>query len=576
MKFEELSSEQKRFIDCLLEQNSEENRKKSEEIVKEIGISESIYYEWKRDPEFIKIVYKETLNRLGLWLPKALMSLAKKADKGDIKAIKLFLEHFNIFKDDIKTTDKLTNDEKIVMIRNGKNPGGNSEDNKKLEECTKSPWYFMTNFVYTLDRKEGIKKFPDYPYLKDFVETMKKERLIVVLKSMQMMITWTVVAFLLWDCIFSGSSENLVISKREEEAKGLLHRLKFIYNNLPEFMNISIGYNNKNMIEFKGLKSRIISLPSSPDIGRSYSPNRIFWDEMAFTPNSDEVFQSLQPCLDGGGSFIGVSTPNGIHTKHASLCLNNEEEGFVRIDTHYSLHPEKDEKWLKEAKKGMSIDRWNQEQELSMKTAGRRVYERFSERNHIIDWNYSPDLPVYRTIDFGYHTPVVLWIQVTVEDTVIVFHEWIGENNTVSEMFEKIKAGDEEIGIDGDIVEITYCDPAGKAVTDKGISSVDYLEEKGISLNYRSSFIPAGIDLVRENLMDASGKISLKVSRNCKRIIKNFMQYSKCKNSEEPRKDNISDHTMDALRYFIVNYFDKSNENFKSFIPVRIVEIGNK
>ena len=459
------------------------------------------------------------------------------------------------------------------MIRkNLKNPSKamKIEDFENMERCIESPWYFMTNFVYTLERRKGIKRYPDYPYLKDFIETMKNERLIILLKSRQMLISWTVMAFILWDCIFSGSSDNLVISKREEEAIDLLYRAKFIYNNLPESMKVSVGYNNKNLLEFKGERSRIISLPSSPEIGRSYSPKRIFWDEMAFTPYDEEVFQSLQPGLDGGGSFIGVSSSNGINNKHGKLCMNYKEEGFKRIDIHYSLHPLKDENWKREAKKGISIERWNQEQELSLETAGRRVYERFSERTHVIDWEYNPALPVYRAIDFGYHTPAVLWIQVTADDVVIVFKEWVGENNTISEMVEQIKRGDKEIGIDEDAVEMTYCDPSGKAASDVGISSVDYLENNGIKVDYRASSLLAGIDLVREKLMDASGKVFLKVSRNCKRVISDFRQYSKRCDSEEPRKDNISDHTMDALRYFIVNCFDR---DVKMFVPAKVAGV---
>ncbi len=268
---------------------------------------------------------------------------------------------------------------------------------------------------------------------------------------------------------------------------------------------------------------------------------------------------------------LSVSLPsNGLNTKHGQLCLHCKEQGFKRHDIHYSLHPLKDDNWLKEAKKGISLERWNQEQELSLETSGNRIYERFSIVSHVINWHYEKPLSVYRTIDFGYHTPVVLWIQVTVNDEVIVFNEYIGENNTISELFHHINKGDAEIGISENDVSMTFCDPAGKAVTDKGISSVDYLEENGIKLSYRSSSVLAGIDLVREKLMSASGNVSLKVSSNCKRTISDFMHYSKRNNSEEPKKDNVSGHTMDALRYFFVNYFDSDYVTSIYIIPPRV------
>ena len=428
----------------------------------------------------------------------------------------------------------------------------------------------MKNYVYTLERKGQKTKYPDYDYLEEFVKMLNSERLIIVLKSRQMLITWTVMAFIVWDCMFGKSSDNLVISKREAEARDLLHRAKYVYANLPGSMKASVGENNKNVLEFPGQNSRIISLPSSPDIGRSYSPSRVFWDEMAFTPFNEEVFQSIQPGLDGGGYFIGVSSPNGMNTKHGQICTNYKEEGFKRLDIHYSQHPLKDKAWAQEARRGISIERWNQEQELSLETVGRRVYERFTEKDHIIDWEYTGHLPVYRAIDFGYHTPVILWIQVTPNDEVIVFREWVGENNTISELLEQMKAVDNEIGITEEMAEMTYCDPAGNAASDVGISSVDFLENDGIKISFRQSSVLAGIDLVREKLMDASGKVFLKVSRNCRRLIHDFRHYSKKQHSEEPHKDNVSDHTMDALRYFVVNHFDRSYDEYKGIMPVKV------
>lgn len=457
-----------------------------------------------------------------------------------------------------------------MLKKNSKIKKPTPEDVELISRCYDDPWSFMTECVYTIERTEGIKKFPSYDYLKEFVSFLQNERLLVVLKSRQMLITWTVLAFIVWDCILRGSSEVLVISKREAEAKELLQRAKFIYNNLPDEMRITVGSNNKNILSFNNLNSRIISLPSSADIGRTYSPKIIFWDEMAFTPFDEDVFQSLQPALDGGGSFIGVSSSNGMNTMHGQLCMNYKELGFTKHDIHYSVHPMKDADWLREAKKGISIERWNQEQELSLETSGSRVYERFSERTHVIDYEYQPVLPVYRAIDFGYHTPVVLWLQVTVDDEVIIFHEYVGENNTISELFHHMNRCDAALGITEDEVSMTYCDPAGSAVTDKGISSVNYLEEKGIKLDYRSSSVLAGIDLVREKLMDASGNVFLKVSRDCKRTISDFMHYSKKPDSEEPKKDNVSDHTMDALRYFFVNYYDTDNLNSVKIIPPRV------
>lgn len=130
MEFKNLSLKKRKFIEFLKNKNSEDgkNEKKVSEIAEEIGICEKTYYRWKRNPELLKIAYHEHLKRLGAWLPKVLITLAKKAEKGDIRAIKLLLEQFNMYKDDEKITDELTADKVIDLIRRSKS------DKEKFEE----------------------------------------------------------------------------------------------------------------------------------------------------------------------------------------------------------------------------------------------------------------------------------------------------------------------------------------------------------------------------------------------------------------------------------------------------------
>lgn len=427
----------------------------------------------------------------------------------------------------------------------------------ELIKCRENPYVFFCKYLYTVERKKGKMKFPEYPYLKKLVDVLKKERLVVILKSRQMLISWTVTAFVVWDMLFNRNSDNLFISKRKDEAIELLRRAKYIFDNLPEWMKPEIGVNTKSVFELKEKNSRIISLPATPDIGRTYSPNRVFADEMAFIPHDREIFSSLQPALDGGGAFIGVSTSNGPNTKHAELLLGVPENGWKRIDIHYALNPEKNETWKKEAKKGISEEDWKREQEMDLYSCGNLVYEIFNESDHIIYYSICETMRTFRGIDFGYHTPVVLWGQLTSDDKLIIFDEWVGDNNTTEEMIEAIKMIDKKHGIDEENVEMTYCDPAGSAKNDEGISPVEKLKEAGIKVNFRSSGVLAGVNLVREKLRSADGRISLLVSKNCERLISDFRGYRKKEKSDEPKKDGITDHTMDALRYMVINIFQK-------------------
>jgi hypothetical protein len=431
-------------------------------------------------------------------------------------------------------------------------------------KCRCSPWYFLTRYVKTLDRERGEQAFPDFPYLKELVTHLQYDQRLVILKSRQMLVTWTAAAFALWEAIFPGNADILFLSKREGDALEAVRRIKFIVDRLPWYLTPERGENTKNVLEFPKRCSRLMALPTGPNIGRTFSPTGIIWDEMASTPYDDELFTSLQPALDGGGYFVGISTSHGPMTKHAELYQNADTMGFTRVALHYSLHPLKNEQWRLKAQRGMSEERWQMEQEMALQVVGNRVYPAFQKSTHMIS-DFTPDNSkrLYRSIDFGYRTPVVLWGQLH-NGNLIIFSEWIGENATISEMVRAIIAMDEEYNLTEEHFEVTFCDPAGAAQTDQGISSVERLKVEyravtgfEMKIRYRPSSVLTGIDIVREKLKNAANEISLFVSDRCSRTIADFGRYVKKKGSEEPKKDGVSEHTMDALRYMVINIFQK-------------------
>jgi hypothetical protein len=98
-------------------------------------------------------------------------------------------------------------------------------------------------------------------------------------------------------------------------------------------------------------------------------------------------------------------------------------------------------------------------------------------------------------------------------------------------------------------------DPAGKAKGESGISPVEKLIHAGIKVRYRNSAVRDGIDLVKSKLKDASGQSVLMFSPRAELTIQHLGLYRWRPNHEEPEKDHQVDHSMDALRYFLVNYF---------------------
>jgi len=431
-------------------------------------------------------------------------------------------------------------------------------DEKKVQElvlCSRDPWYYMTDYVKTLHKVAGAQPFPQYEYLKDLAMNLMTERLILILKSRQMVITWTAVSFALWEVIFRGAGDVLFISKREIEAHELISRAKFIYRNLPVWMRPELTSDNKSTLEFGNINSRIFSVPNSANAVRTYSPRRIIWDEMPHAPFDEEIWEAVVPVIEKDGSFVGLGTPNGPFTKHAELWLDKKNE-MKKISVHYSLNPTKDTEWLK-SKSLLSEEAWAREQELDITSGTELIYTTFSEKNVCNEIENYKKLRIFRFMDFGFHTPVVLWGYLKCNMELVIFHEWYGEDNTIGEMAEAIMDVDELLGLTEDDIEMSYGDPAGESITDEGLNAAEKIRLiiYGFKFSSRKSNIMPGIDVVRTKIQNAEGVQSLKVYGKCKRLISDVRSYRKAKNSELPVKDNVVDHGCDSLRYGIIGIF---------------------
>ncbi len=193
------------------------------------------------------------------------------------------------------------------------------------------------------------------------------------------------------------------------------------------------------------------------------------------------------------------------------------------------------------------------------------VFDGFDPSIHARTVDYDPNLPLFRSLDFGFVNPFVcLWLQVDSAGLVRVIDEYVRSRATVDVHAAEIKsrsasltAGRTPIGEEQ--ITATFCDPAGAGVNDvTGTSVVRELREMGIVTRFRRSSILEGIELIRRAIRDGSGRSSLVISPKCQRLIEALQCYHYpdfgTAADELPLKDGLYDHPIDALRYFFVNY----------------------
>ncbi|HHT9145259.1 MAG TPA: hypothetical protein ACFYD4_06190 [Candidatus Wunengus sp. YC61] len=153
----------------------------------------------------------------------------------------------------------------------------------------------------------------DKEYLRDLAWLFLNERLLLIEKSRQMMITWFMVAAHLWDAMFHQGRRIAFQSKKEADANNLIDRAKFIYNHLPDFLKQGdcradpFAYCK---LQFSHLNSIIQGIPQGPEQLRQYTNSRVFMDEAAFQEQAEEAFIAMKPTIVGGGSVTMVSSSN--------------------------------------------------------------------------------------------------------------------------------------------------------------------------------------------------------------------------------------------------------------------------
>jgi len=186
------------------------------------------------------------------------------------------------------------------------------------------------------------------------------------------------------------------------------------------------------------------------------------------------------------------------------------------------------------------------------------VFDEFDPATHVKQIDYDANLPIYRSLDFGFVNPFVcLWIQVDAEGVVRVIDEYVRSRATIdahaSETKSRTPGGERRVAA-------TFCDPAGGSVNDvTGTSVVRELRAMGIAVRYRHSGILEGIELIRRAIRGGDGRSTFMLSPRCERLIEAMQCYHypdspAGSGAELPLKDGLHDHPIDALRYFFVNY----------------------
>ena len=204
----------------------------------------------------------------------------------------------------------------------------------ELKKCAEDPVYFISNYCYVQHPKLGKVKFKLRPYQVKIVEALKNNRWNVLLIGRQAGKTETCGAFAYWYACFHDDKKVLVASNKQKGATDIMNRIKFMYENTPDFLRPGVLYYNRGSIEFDN-GSIINSEATTETTGRGRAVSLVILDELAFVPKriQEEMWASLLPTLSTGGQIVIMSTPNGDDDLYAEIWRGavSETNGFNAI-----------------------------------------------------------------------------------------------------------------------------------------------------------------------------------------------------------------------------------------------------
>lgn len=225
-----------------------------------------------------------------------------------------------------------------------------------LLRAKKDPVFFMRKFVKIQHPKKGTINFNLFEYQERFVRHLEDNRFVVTLQPRQCGKTLTVAMYLLWYACFTPDVTVLIASKNQSHALEIAARVRFAYEELPNWIKPGVKYYNRHNLEMEN-GSRIISEATTEKTGRGLSISKLYLDELAFIQPriQEDLWSSLVPTLSTGGSAIISSTPNGDTELFAQLwrramsgAASDEETGsinFAPFQVHWREHPERDDKY---------------------------------------------------------------------------------------------------------------------------------------------------------------------------------------------------------------------------------------
>lgn len=290
-------------------------------------------------------------------------------------------------------------------------------------KCKYDIKFFFNVLMWTPDPRKDLKNLPfiTWQYQDEYLDWLdqryKNSEDGLVEKSRDMGASMLTLGWVLHKWLFEEGFNALLGSYIEDLVdNGTLDshfgRLEYFVNRLPKFL-LPKGFDMRSHRSSMKLfnpenNSMIVGYAPTERFSRAGRYSVIFADELAFWKHARTAWLAMgdaTPCR------ITASTPNGKGNKFAELALKSN---IAKIQLHWRLHPEKDQKWYDNECKRRTEEEIAQELDINYnKSVTGRVYPEFDEYNYLSKQEYDPLQPLFVSWDFGLSDETaIIWLQI--------------------------------------------------------------------------------------------------------------------------------------------------------------------
>lgn len=235
--------------------------------------------------------------------------------------------------------------------------------------CFSEPAYFIDTYCQIVDNVEaGWIPFRLWGFQRGFVSKLETKQLLVVLKARQLGLTWLCLAYVLWLCIFRPQQNILLFSRRDQEAKHLLERLRGMWGQLPGLFHGDIEVVVSNSHSWSLSNGSVVrAFPTTA--GDSYTATFVLVDEADLVPDLRRLMSSVKPTIDAGGQMVLLSRVDKRSPRSVFKEIYRSaggRGGWYSVFLPWHVHPRRDDAWYFEqcrhflSSTGSLDDMWEQ------------------------------------------------------------------------------------------------------------------------------------------------------------------------------------------------------------------------